>query len=350
MMKRLLVGKLRCVGCGHNSLGVQIATENELGIAEGVLICPLCSSRYPIRNGVPFLHPRPLTQCFQHAVSSSSWAERQLGETHSAEDAKLAEWLHYEYNISPRPGERQNLSFGLGWSWGPARSHTDMYNYHLNRLFRNAGISLQGKQVINVGCGAGREAEYLCVKHGAIVTGLDIAAGSVRAALDRSVSFDYWGRFDGVAGDMECLPLRDKSFDIGVVSTALHHAPNWRIPIKEMFRVARDAVLVDEAADAAVTRLAISLGFSSNREEDQSGNRVTRFKESTLAPFLVQLGAREHELTRYWLNTSSRFRWLTVGPLRIRPLMRVFESEALLRIQSALLDRVGNRIVAFAKL
>lgn len=348
-MKRQLVERLRCVRCGHEELQLKADTETEIGIVEGRLTCSLCSCRYRIENGVPLLHPPSLRRPLVQAMSSTS-SERRIGQAHSNRADKLAEWLYYENHISPKPDEPQNLTYGLGWSWRRALSHTDMYNFHLNRLFRNIEIALRGKQIINIGCGAGREAEYLCVMHGAIVTGLDLAAGSVRAALERSMNFHYMGRFDGAAGDMECLPFKDKSFDIALITTALHHTPNWRMATKEMIRVAREGLVIDEGADAAVTRLAVWLGFSSDFEEGQSGNRVTRFKESTLAPLLVQFGAREYKFKRYWLNTSGRFRWLTIGNLRLRPLMRVFESEALLRIQSILLDQVGNRFTVFARL
>lgn len=348
-MKRQLVAKLRCVRCGHEVLQLRADAETEIGIVEGTLMCPLCSSRYRIENGVPLLHPPSLSLRIEQARASPG-SERCIGMADSTEADKLAEWLYYENHISPKPDEPQNLAYGLGWSWRPALSHTDMYNFHLNRVLRSMEISLQHKQVINIGCGAGREAEYLSRMHTAFVTGLDIAPGSVGAALERSINFNYLDRFDGVAGDMECLPFRDKSFDIALTTTALHHTPNWRAAVREMTRVAREALVIDESADAAVIHLAVLLGFSSDFEEDQSGNRVTRFKKSTLAPLLVELGAREHKFKRYWLNTSLRFRWLTVGNIRLRPLMRVFESEAMLRIQSLLLDRAGNRLTLFARL
>ena len=348
-MKRQLVEKFRCVRCEHNELQLEVNTETEVGIVQGTLTCPLCSSRYKIENGVPLLHPASLSLRFEQGISSPS-LERQIGEAHLSETDKLAEWLYYENNFSPKPHESQNLTYGLGWSCKPAVSRIDMYNFHLNRLFDNMDISLPDKEIISIGCGSGREVEWLSRMHMAIVTGLDIAPASVRAALERSINFHYMDRFEGVAGDMECLPFRDKSFDIALITTALHHAPDWRIAIKEMIRVAREGLVIDESADATVIRLAVSLGFSSDFEEDQSGNRVTRLKESTLARFLVELGTQEPNFRRYWLNTSRRFRWLTIGRIRLRPLMRIFESEALLRIQSILLDRIGNRLAVFAKL
>lgn len=109
-------------------------------------------------------------------------------------------------------------------------------------------------------------------------------------------------------------------------------------------------MIIIESADSAVIRLAVSLRFSSDYEEDQSGNRVIRFKESILAPILEKFGARELYFKRNWLNTSGRFRWLNLASIKLRPLMRIFESELLLRIQSILLDRVGNRLTVFARL
>ena len=347
-MKSRLIAKLRCIKCGHGKLQLKVISETKIEIVEGYLTCPLCSTLYEIKDCVPLLHHPSLSLRMKQAVQSELLLSK-MDEVNLIETDKLAEWEYYDIHLS-QPDELQNLTYGMSWSWKPANLENDIYNFHLNRVLNDLGIPLQGKHIIDMGCGTGKVAEHFIRMNRAIVTGLDIAPGAVRTALKRSKNFNYNDQFDGVAGDMECIPFQDKSFDFALVTTALHHVPNWRIAIEEMIRVAREGIIIDESVDAAVIRLAVSLGFSSDFEEEQSGNRVVRFKKSTLLPLLKELGAKEPQFKRYWLNTSQRFRWLTIFSIKLRPLMRIFESEALLRIQSILFDRIGNRFTVFAKL
>ena len=324
-MKKVLVEKLRCVFCGSSKLKLLAELEDHYDIQRGELKCSTCNTSYTIVNGVAYLY-LPL------------------------DNARALECDYYDVHISPAPDEPQNLDYGLGWSWQPALSHTDMLNFHFNRIFRHLDILVRGKQVLNIGCGPGREAEYLSCMQGASVVGLDIASNSVYAALQRGKRFGYSKVFDGVAGDMEILPFQDKSFDVVFITTALHHTTNWRLVLREMIRVARQGIVIDESTNALVICLAVWLGFSSNYEEDASGNKVIRFSKEELEFELKNLGVRECHIGRYWLNTSGRFRWFSIGKIRMRRLMRLFESEALLRVQSKFLDRIGNRLTVYAKL
>ena len=231
-MKEGLVEKLRCVVCGSSKLCLIADTGDNDNVQRGVLKCPTCLTAYGIANGIAYLHS-------------------------SLDSTKVAERDYYDGHISPAPDEPQDLDYGLGWSCHPALTDTDMYNFHLNRIFRHLSIHVQDKEVLNIGCGPGREAEYLSRKQGASVIGLDIAPNAVHVALERSKRFGYSESFDGVAGDMENLPFPDKSFDVVFVTTALHHATDWRLALHEMIRVARQGVVIDESTNAVVIRLAV---------------------------------------------------------------------------------------------
>src|SRR4051812_12374142 len=64
--------------------------------------------------------------------------------------------------------------------------------------------------------------------------------------------------------DAENLPFPDDSFDWGFVHAGLHHC---RVPhqgLAELLRVSRKGVLVIEARDSLVMRLAVRLGLAGN--------------------------------------------------------------------------------------
>jgi SAM-dependent methyltransferase len=65
---------------------------------------------------------------------------------------------------------------------------------------------------------------------------------------------------DAVA-DAENLPYEDESFDLVLVSAALHHCASPHRALLEMYRVARRALLALEARDSALMRLAQRLGL-----------------------------------------------------------------------------------------
>jgi hypothetical protein len=77
-----------------------------------------------------------------------------------------------------------------------------------------------------------------------------------------------------VVGDVEHLPIRTAAMDIGHVHDGLHHLDEPALGLRELARVARCAVSVNEPADALGTQVAVRFGISSNRES--AGNRVAR--------------------------------------------------------------------------
>jgi ubiquinone/menaquinone biosynthesis C-methylase UbiE len=51
----------------------------------------------------------------------------------------------------------------------------------------------------------------------------------------------------GVRGSGAALPFADSSFDVVCEFAVLHHVPNRNAVVKEMFRVARKAVLISDS-------------------------------------------------------------------------------------------------------
>ncbi len=93
---------------------------------------------------------------------------------------------------------------------------------------------VDGKDVLDIGCGAGPLAERL-VDRGARVSGFDVSARMI--ALARR-------RLDGgadlrVADLADRLPYDDDSFDVACASLVLHYLEDWIEPLREIRRVLR---------------------------------------------------------------------------------------------------------------
>jgi 2-polyprenyl-3-methyl-5-hydroxy-6-metoxy-1,4-benzoquinol methylase len=95
------------------------------------------------------------------------------------------------------------------------------------RFFREAtalgGPELQGKMVLEAGCGMGRFME-VAASHGAYVVGLDLSRAVERAR--KSTRFP--AQVDFVQGDLMNPPFAQESFDVVYSIGVLHHTPDTR--------------------------------------------------------------------------------------------------------------------------
>jgi glycosyltransferase involved in cell wall biosynthesis/SAM-dependent methyltransferase len=195
--------------------------------------------------------------------------------------------------------------------------------------------------VLVVCCGSGMEAEMVA-RTGRRVVALDLSPEAVARARERAARFDF--RLDLVVGDAEHLPFADSSFDFVFVHDGLHHLSDPYRGVREMFRVARRAVVIAEPADAALTHLATRLGISGVYED--AGNYVYRLDPARLEREFSEAGARSWRMRRsliYYQPWTFRFYRL----LEPRPLRAVFR--AAFRAANLLAGRWGNslRVVAW---
>jgi ubiquinone/menaquinone biosynthesis C-methylase UbiE len=103
--------------------------------------------------------------------------------------------------------------------------------------------------------------------------------------------------FEVAVADAEALPFPDRSFDFVYVHDGLHHLERPLRGVAEMARVAGRGVCITEPARAAVTRLAVRIGISTNQEE--SGNSVERLTASELCEGLAAAGFGVQRSSRY---------------------------------------------------
>jgi SAM-dependent methyltransferase len=130
--------------------------------------------------------------------------------------------------------------------------------------------SLNGKRVLDIGCGPGFWARHL-IPLGADYTGIDISPRSVELAR-RSLEL-YGLRGTIQIGNAEALPFDDASMDAVVSEGVIHHTPDTQACIDEIYRVLRpggraavsvyyrSAVLRSRALFVIATRAMKTLGL-----------------------------------------------------------------------------------------
>ncbi len=184
-MRRRFLEWLACPACGATDLELSAERTEvrpvplpgregpDVVVKEGVLACPECGSRWPIRDGIP----------------------RMLPDGQDDGPASGHRWTRFD---GRDPEYAENFA-DLTWPLRPE--------------------DFLGKLVLDAGCGFGRHA-FFAARYGAEVVALDRSADAVEAAAANCVGFD---RVHVVQGDLLQPPLRPEAFDITFGFGVLHH-------------------------------------------------------------------------------------------------------------------------------
>jgi len=101
-----------------------------------------------------------------------------------------------------------------------------------------AGLSLKGKRVLDLGCGAGGITLHLAAAHHAAhATGFDVEAPVIETAWLRADKAGLADRVAFVHGEPGPLPFGDGSFDVVFSKDALLHVPDKDALFAEICRV-----------------------------------------------------------------------------------------------------------------
>lgn len=104
-------------------------------------------------------------------------------------------------------------------------------------LLRRFEGSLEGKMVLEVGCGRGVGVELLLTQfRAAHVCGLDLDTRHIKRAR-RRLEPRFKEHIDLYVANIESLPFADGGFDAVFDFGMLHHAPVWQTGIAEIQRV-----------------------------------------------------------------------------------------------------------------
>src|SRR6266480_3818467 len=96
--------------------------------------------------------------------------------------------------------------------------------------------SAKGKRVLEIGCGIGTDGVQFA-KAGAVYTGIDLTTAAVELAKKNFDLRGLSGTFQ--TADAERLDFPDASFDLVYSHGVLHHTPDTKQAIKEVYRVLR---------------------------------------------------------------------------------------------------------------
>lgn len=98
---------------------------------------------------------------------------------------------------------------------------------------------LEGKRVLDVGCGLGGKTAAYAERGASAVTGADIAEANAAASRAFAATMDLTDRSSFLTGDAAALPFADQSFDTVVANDAMEHFSRPERALSEMGRVTR---------------------------------------------------------------------------------------------------------------
>ena len=312
-MQRDVLDLLTCPVCRDSRL---IGLDDRMD--DGELICSRCDARYPVRGGIPILLPPGLDVTGVHDEIDHVHGHADGHKHRQADyfDRGVAE----EFEISRPNGA------------------PEAYRWMLNEKFRRsvAGLpDLRGATVVDACCGSGMDAEMLA-RAGARVIAIDISEGCAARARARAQRYglDYFV----VVGDVEHLPVRTASADVSYVHDGLHHLADPAVGLRELARVARRAVSVNEPAEALATAVAVKLGVALDRED--AGNRVARLRPDAVSRELASAGfdVRWQRYLMYYKHEPGAAMRLASRPV-VRGLYR-----GAVTLADAAVGRWGNKI------
>ncbi len=104
------------------------------------------------------------------------------------------------------------------------------------RSFEDFGLQIEGKDILEVGCGSGYSASLITAKNPKSYTGLDIMEEQLDLAKRKNLH--NAGFVKGSADDLS--RFEEKSFDAVLDFCILHHVEGWRTFFDEAHRVLKD--------------------------------------------------------------------------------------------------------------
>jgi SAM-dependent methyltransferase len=224
--------------------------------------CPECGQSFPIVDGIPVF-----------AVLNGDEHKREQAELYF--DARGEEWE------IERP-------------WGGIA----LYGWLMLEKFRRSIEGLEdrvpGATTLVVCAGSGMDAEFLA-RAGARVIASDLSLGAALRTRERALRHGV--PLVPLVADAEALPFRDQGVDLTYVHDGLHHLRDPEIGLREMARVAGDAMSVSEPAQAFVTQVALVAGIA--LREEPAGNKVERLAPATVHAAMEAGGLRVIGTQRY---------------------------------------------------
>ncbi|HLH75208.1 MAG TPA: class I SAM-dependent methyltransferase [Candidatus Binataceae bacterium] len=177
--------------------------------------------------------------------------------------------------------EKRALEFEIERPHNCGRLYQFLISYKFRAALGLLDQPLNGRSLLEVCSGSGLMAEKFA-REGARVTVSDFSVAAVQRARERARRHGFMASF--AVADAQRLPFADASFDVVAVHEGLHNLEQPELALREMARVAAQALIVMEPADATLTAWAGELGLSVKRPE--GGIEIKRLSPGKVATLL----------------------------------------------------------------
>jgi len=200
--------------------------------------------------------------------------------------------------------------------------------------------SLSSMTALTVCGGSGMDAEFLA-QAGARVLTADISPRAAERARERGRRYNV--EIESIVADVEQLPFRDRSVDLVFVHDGLHHLVDPFLGLKEIARVARRAVSINEPSKAIITRAATHFGLA--LEQEEAGNRVARLDLDEVVQMFAESGfsvVRAERFPMLYRHKAGVLSRAFSRPLLFEP------AKAAYRMSAVIAGRAGNKLTVQA--
>ena len=217
-MNNDLLELLACPECGSGALV----------LGEGVLTCPDCRARYPIKNGIPYMLPAHLSANREQKDPSAGSPESVApdGEAGVERDLDMLRWERELY------GQGKEVIYSNARAAELFSSYSEKGARTIRRFLEKKAGGVWGRRILYVGSGNDRPLSLPLEGDGAFLVNLDI----VGECLD---DLREAGARNCVCGDSRRLPFRVEAFDVVFSKGSVHHSHPISEPIHQMTRVLR---------------------------------------------------------------------------------------------------------------
>lgn len=136
--------------------------------------------------------------------------------------------------------------------------HNRLALWCINKCIQPIGT----EDVLDIGCGGGRNIAHFLRKTEGTVCGIDYSAESVAKSLEKNTSAVLSGRTRVLEATVSSIPFEDDSFDLATAFETIYFWPNLAEDFKEVWRVIRPGgrfVVCCEISSEAGNELWLSL-------------------------------------------------------------------------------------------
>lgn len=224
-MKARLLGLLVCPHC-YNRMEPYALQMEDGEIKDGIMKCLECDQCYPIVNFIPRLLPSSL---YRDTEFIDQYQDRlgQLGITTRSPQCSQDSLARLKADTIKR--------FGFEWlEYGRFGWDDPVFNIEREeKVFRKKSLldpqDLQGKLVLDAGCGNGRYS-YWAAQYGAEVVGVDLGYGVESAYTNTKNNKDI----HIIQGDIFNLPFPEETFDVIFSIGVLMHTGDARLALMSL--------------------------------------------------------------------------------------------------------------------